>query len=119
MTRMAIVGSRGFTDWFRFQDEVDRIVDIFSSTGGVELVSGGARGPDKMAERYAKETGLHIRVFPADWDAHGKKAGMLRNKDIVDNSDVVIAFWDNKSKGTENTIKTALKQGKRVFTIYI
>lgn len=105
MISIGVVGSKGFEDWFRFQDEVDRIVDIFSSTDNINLVARGETGADALAERYAEETGLEIYMFP--------------NTDIGAHSDVVVAFWDNKCKRTENTIKTALKKGKRVFTIYI
>ena len=78
--RIAVVGSRGFTDWELFSTELDRIL----STRNIEcLVSGGAVGADQFAERYGALRGIPVTVFPADWNRFGSKAGPKRNKQIV------------------------------------
>ena len=71
------------------------------------IISGGARGADSLAERYAKENNIEFVCFPADWKTHGKVAGFIRNKDIVKASDRVIAFYDGKSSGTKDTLAAA------------
>lgn len=65
-----------------------------------------------MAERAAAERGLQTRIFPADWNKHGRKAGILRNRDMIMSADMVIAFWDGQSRGTVNSMELASKYGK-------
>ena len=76
-----------------------------------EIVSGGARGADKLGERWAKENDVPLRVFPADWDSHGKAAGPIRNKQMAVYADAILVFWDGQSRGTKNMIGEAVKQG--------
>jgi hypothetical protein len=121
VTRLAIVGSRTFTDYDRFRSEVTRHTwNVFSEQDDPhEIVSGGAAGTDAMAERYAKERGWPLTVFPADWKTWGKAAGILRNRDIVRHADQVIAFWDGHSRGTAHTIETARREGVPCVVIRI
>ncbi len=112
--RLAIVGSRNFTDPERLSRTVDKV------QGDITLiVSGGARGADTLAEYYAKKKSIPYLIFPADWDKHGKKAGILRNQDIVDNADAMIAFLAPESKGTRDSIKRAQKKGIPVHIVNI
>lgn len=79
---------------------------------GTEVISGGARGADRTAEKYARALGFKVRVFMADWDRHGKVAGFLRNQAMLDEKpDLVIAFWDGESRGTRDTITRARSMG--------
>jgi len=75
------------------------------------IVSGGAKGVDELGERYAREHAIPLKLFPADWDKYGKSAGMIRNQQMVDYADSLIAIWDGKSKGTAHTINQAKKKG--------
>ena len=107
--KLAIVGSRNYTDY----KGLLLIVDIFRQNHPVtEIVSGGARGVDSLAEEYAKERNLPITVFKPDWERHGRKAGFVRNVQIVNHCDHLLAFWDEKSKGTKHSIDTARRKGK-------
>jgi len=83
----------------------------------VEIVSGGAKGPDSIAERFAHICRIPTKIFLPDWDKHGKSAGLIRNKEIVDYSHMIVAFWDQQSKGTKHTIDLTLKAGKPVYII--
>lgn len=106
--KVAIVGSRDYPD-------MEQVVDfVFQLPDGTEVVSGGARGVDSWAADTAKSTllDLEVRVFPADWNRHGKSAGYIRNQQIVDYADCVVAFWDGKSRGTAHTIKLAREADK-------
>ena len=58
--------------------------------------------------------GISLSSVPADWKRYGKRAGPLRNTEIVRQADMVIAFWDGRSRGTRNTIDKALRAGKSV-----
>jgi hypothetical protein len=107
--RLAIVGSR---EWKRL-DWIDAFVDYLAS--GTVVITGGARGVDKTAEKSALAKGLEVRVFPADWDKYGKGAGFIRNQQIVDACDAVVAFWDGESNGTKDTLKKASAAKKPTF----
>ena len=66
-----------------------------------------ARGADTLGEQYAKERGIPIRYFPADWQTLGKSAGYQRNVQMAQYADALVAFWDGRSKGTKHMIDTA------------
>ncbi len=109
--RVAVIGSRNFSDFKLLKVYLGRFFYPFV------LISGAAKGADSLAERYADVVGLEKKIFPANWDKHGKRAGFLRNKKIVKNCDVVVAFWDGESKGTKNTIDLAKEAGKKVYIV--
>ncbi len=111
--KLAIVGSRTFTEYQCLYEAVNSLSECHIE----EIISGGARGTDSLAERYARENGIPVKVFRPDWDGQGKSAGFIRNKQIIDACTHVIAFWDGKSKGTEHSIRLAEKQGKPVKVI--
>lgn len=110
--RIAVVGSRKFMNYNQLKLEIDK-----RYKEGDELVSGGAVGADSMAQRYAKERGLSIRIIYPRWrvgDSFDKGAGFKRNKLIVEHSDIVLAFYQrNKFQqgGTANTATWARKLG--------
>lgn len=117
--KIIVAGSRGFAD---YDNTFAPVLDTYLSDVGqlkyppdsIEIVSGGARGADRMAERYAKERGLKFRLFPADWEAHGKAAGPIRNEQMAEYADWCIVFWDGESRGSKNMIKTAEKHSLRL-----
>lgn len=112
--RLAVVGTRTFTDY----PVLCKALDAVRTKHAVEkIVSGGARGADRLAERYAKENGIPMQIKVPDWKTHGKRAGLLRNTDIVNACDVLCAFWDGKSRGTQDSIDKAKKAGKVVIVI--
>jgi len=100
--KLAIVGSRSFSDYDMLCRVVAKVYEPID-----EIVSGGARGADTLAKRYALENDIKYTEFPADWQMYGKKAGYIRNHAIVGNSDNMIAFWDGKSRGTMHSITLA------------
>jgi hypothetical protein len=108
--RVVIAGGREFNDYELLREICDE--HIFPDS---EIVSGGARGTDTLGERYATETGRGLKIFPADWSKHGKGAGHIRNKQMAEYSDMLIAFWDGESKGTKNMIETSTKLGLKVL----
>lgn len=104
----AVVGSRDFPNLALVRDFV-RV-----APRDVVILSGGARGVDKTAYECALGYGLEAREIPADWETFGKKAGFIRNAEIVKEADVVFAFWDGQSRGTKHTIDLAVRKGKEV-----
>lgn len=112
--RAAIVGSRTFADYEQMKKFIEDIckrehLDIDT------IVSGGARGADSLGEQYANEKGLGLLVFKADWNKYGKRAGFIRNVDIIKNCDVCFAFWDGESHGTKHDIELCKEHNKKCF----
>ncbi|MBR0442817.1 MAG: hypothetical protein IIX15_00605 [Clostridia bacterium] len=100
--RIAVVGSRKITT-----ADIGKYV-----SGAEEIVSGGAVGVDLCAAQYAKENALKLTVFLPQYERYGRAAPIVRNKEIVDYADKVLAFWDGSSKGTLSVIQYAKKTGK-------
>lgn len=108
--KLAIVGSRNINDYQILEAAIKEYNLIPTS-----IVSGGADGVDTLAFRYAKQNNIPIVVFKPDWRKYGKSAGFKRNIQIVESSDVVLAIWDGKSKGTKHSIDLANKAKKLLF----
>lgn len=118
MFKVIIAGSRDFLDYELLKAKCDKILSNKLSNGTVEIVSGGARGADALGERYARERNLPIKVFKADWDTHGKSAGFIRNADMADYAEALIAF-DRGSSGTGHMVKLATQKGLAVRHIKV
>lgn len=84
-----------------------------------EVVSGGAGGVDQLGEQWACAHGVPVVKFPADWNAHGKAAGPIRNRKMAEYAEALIAVWDGRSRGTKNMIDTAQKLGLKVHAIQL
>jgi hypothetical protein len=109
---IAIVGSREFNDYeYLSQQVVNLIIKNNYDKTPIKIVSGGARGTDKLAEKFAEAHNLDKLVFLAQWSTLGKKAGYMRNKEIVENADALIAFWKDQSAGTKHSIDLAHRKG--------
>ena len=114
--KLAVVGSRSIQN-FRF---VGCILDGIVAAMGyseVTLISGAAAGVDSLAAKWARKRGFEVIEFPADWEAHGRSAGFIRNRDIVESADGVVAIWDGISKGTANSISLAKKRENLIAVI--
>ena len=105
--RVIIAGSVSFQDYDLLRAKCDAILSEKQRTHNVVVISGTARGADRLGERYAREKGYRLRQFPADWDTHGRSAGPIRNGEMAKNADALIAFWNGHSSGTKNMIETA------------
>lgn len=111
MYRLAIIGTRVFTDYELLETTLNEYKDQISL-----VVSGGAEGADTLGEYWANENNIKTKIFYPNWNKYGKRAGYLRNKEIVENSDAVIAFWDGKSRGTQHSF-TLCEQLKKPLKI--
>ncbi len=118
--KLAIVGSRSYTNYDLVETKmVEYLKEKDIEITELEIVSGGAKGVDKIAEYFAEKHSLPIKIFHADWDLYGKAAGMVRNKDIVNESEMVFIFWDGKSPGTKNTLGLCKKHKKNYKIFYV
>jgi len=82
------------------------------------ILSGGARGVDALARRYAWQHRIPFEEYPADWDEHGRAAGPLRNRRMAQEGDALIALWDGHSRGTRNMIE-AMKALRKPVEVYL
>ena len=121
MSKLAIVGSRSFDDYNLLVSNIDSFIRNLKNDKNVRIsciVSGGARGADKLARRYASDRHLQIIEYLPKWKrddrTNDRSAALVRNRLIVDNADYIFAFWDGKSPGTRSTISYAKKIGKPV-----
>lgn len=115
MSRLAIVGYRYFTDYETFTQIVNEYMIDYEVT---TIISGGAEGVDTMAKKYADEYEYNYIEFPAEWTKYGTKAGPIRNTQIVQNCDRVLALTSVNSRGTFDTIKKAKKLlGEEMVTV--
>lgn len=101
-----VCGSR---DW---DDERSIMLRLVALPRDTTIIHGGARGADQIADRLAKIIGFTVRVIPAEWDKHGRAAGPIRNRAMVDERpDLVVAFQRGASRGTQHTIDIARARG--------
>lgn len=99
---IGIVGSRSFNNYALLHATLEDVHKTYPIT---TIVSGGAKGADTLARTFANTyDNVSLVEYLPDWDTYGKSAGFIRNKLIWDNSDVIVAFWDSKSRGTKHTI---------------
>jgi hypothetical protein len=113
--RVIIAGGRDFNNYSLLEEEMDFLNDRLAHC--ITVVSGGAKGADALGELWGRENDLRVRVFPAKWDEYGKSAGYRRNVDMANHSEMLVAFWDGKSKGTKHMIDIALEKGLLVQVV--
>lgn len=125
--RVIIAGSRDFDDFPKLMNSSIEILTGISKKRDdldrIRIISGTARGADKLGEQYAKISGYELSKFPVDWDGLGKRAGYVRNAEMAkfavedDNYGVLIAFWDGQSRGTKHMIDLAKRYGLEVHVV--
>lgn len=103
--KVAIIGSRSITDF--------PIGDILPAET-TEIISGGAKGVDLLARRYAEAHGIPCTELLPDYEHYGRAAPLRRNDEIIARADLVLAVWDGKSRGTAYTISQCRKLGRPV-----
>jgi hypothetical protein len=114
---IAIVGSRNAIVFFgQVMNAVDKMCDYDTPE---LIITGGAEGADAAAEEYAKTLSIPLLVFYPDYKNFGRRAPLVRNKEIVEKADAVIAFHDGSSKGTLHALGLAKKAGKKTMVVRV
>ena len=116
MFRVIVAGTRTLRDYDLVRRTLDRYL---AGKTEVVILSWGARGADALGERYARERGLPVERFPADWKRYGRAAGPLRNQQMAERGDALVAFWDGKSRGTRHMIECAKRKGLDVHVVLL
>lgn len=116
--KISIIGSRSFDNFATVLDIWHRFLMPYDDEE-VTIISGGCpTGGDLMAEKLAKHFDIPIKIFKPDWNRYGKSAGFRRNQLIVDASDMIVAFFDGLSRGTQHSLDLAKEQKKPTLIIY-
>lgn len=110
--RVIIAGGRDFNDYQLLRRTMDNL--LCNITEDIIVVCGQAKGADTLGEQYAKEKGYTIDYYPANWKLYGKRAGFLRNEQVAQNADALVAFWNGESRGTKNMIELAKRYGLKM-----
>ena len=108
--KIIIAGGRDFNDYTLLTKVCNEAIPRMAGDNTPVIISGGAAGADSLGEQYAQENGIAIERHPADWTKHGKAAGPIRNAEMAACADFLIAFWDGKSRGTQNMMMNAVKK---------
>ena len=118
--RIIIAGSREFNNYRLLVNKVSYLIKEKSKTHNIIIISGTARGADKLGEYWAETTGYQVERYPADWNKYGKRAGYIRNKQMAEVADALIAFnkSPNGTNGTNNMIQIMKEMKKSVRTVW-
>ena len=114
--RVAVVGSRHIEDE-RMKEKAYALLCRHIPVNATEIVSGGAVGIDTLAEIYAQRNGLPTKIFKPDYARYGKRAPIMRNDEIVDYAQYVLALWDGQSHGTAYTVASCIQKGVPVKVV--
>lgn len=103
--KVAVIGSRGL--------EVENL-EKYLPKETTEIISGGAKGIDACARNYAKSHGIKLTEILPEYEKFGRAAPLKRNDKIIERADILLAFWDGKSRGTSYVIEKSKRSGKRI-----
>lgn len=115
--KVIIAGSRSIES-LSAVNEAMALADLFGIVP-TEVFSGKAPGVDTLGEQWAADHGIPVRPFPARWRVHGvynPRAGHLRNTDMANHADALVAIWDGQSDGTRDMIT---KAERRKLLVYV
>jgi hypothetical protein len=116
--RTIIAGSRNINDYGIVLKAIRDSVQL-GCIRPTCIISGGARGPDMLSVRFAREFEFPVEVYNADWDKYGNRAGYLRNEEMAKVADALIAIWDGVSNGTRHMIALTKKYKVRTYVYRI
>ena len=118
--KVIVAGGRDFKDYDLLKSTLDGFQQEYGNI--TEVVSGTAKGVDKLGEKYANENNIPIKRFVPDWQGLGKKAGHVRNRQMGDyakeHGGMLVAFWDKQSRGTKGMIEYAKKIGLKSVVVH-
>lgn len=113
--KVLVCGSRKWQDWKLIHHRLRQIPGT-----NVTLIHGAARGADTIAAKYGQMRGWNVEPHPADWDRYGKRAGIIRNRAMLDRKPrLVLAFQRDGSVGTQDAIDEAKRRGIPVEVVTV
>jgi hypothetical protein len=118
--RVLVAGSRALDrpcDAARINQVLDALFADERHACWTQLISGGAAGVDRIGEAWARLNGLPITRMLPEWDKYGRRAGLLRNSDLVSACECAVVFWDGASRGTLDTINKLRAAGRACVVV--
>lgn len=115
--KLIVAGGRDFNNYPLLDKTLNYLAFHFYVNEQISIVSGTARGADSLALIFAKANDVKTYEFPANWNQHGKSAGFIRNAEMAQFADALVAFWDGQSRGTNHMIEYMQKLSKPVHII--
>lgn len=115
--RIIIAGGRNFDNYELMKKEFLSLMESYDNNQ-VTIISGMAKGADRLGVHIATDYGLNLIKMPADWNKHGKSAGYRRNEDMAKRATHLLAFHDTISKGTKHMIDIAIDYGLVVKVVH-
>ena len=115
MFRVIVAGSREFKDYQLLEKTLNDFLQDRKEP--IRILCGMAHGADELGLLYAHWHNYEFEKHPAKWDIHGKRAGFIRNEEMANNADALIAIWDGKSHGTKDMIQRAKEHGLGIKVI--
>lgn len=112
--KVIVAGSRSITDVALVRAEMNK---LWRDWGPYSIVSGQARGVDRIAARIARDAGIEVHEMPADWDTHGRSAGYIRNAGMAKAATGALIIYDGLSKGSSHMIRIAAAEGIRLRVV--
>ena len=103
--KLIVAGGRDFHDYQLLTKAIMDLALVEYADRAISIVSGMAKGADNLGYLFAVENNVSDYTFPADWNRYGRSAGMIRNKEMGNFADALLAFWDGASKGTQQMIQ--------------
>jgi hypothetical protein len=113
--KLIIAGSRTITSMPHLEEGLRHMASRFPALVPSEVVCGMARGADSLGRMWAEARGIPVSLWPADWNANGRRAGFMRNTQMAQYADILLALWDGQSKGTGHMISEMARLGKPTF----
>ena len=110
--QVAVAGSRGFNGYGLAKRTLLNVLYHYRT---FDIISGHVVGAGRLGERFAEEYSVDYKVFMPEWDKYGKSAGIIRNEEMANLADILIAFWDGESAGTRHMIKCTGKLDKPIY----
>lgn len=115
--KLIIAGGRDFSDAALLERVLIAMADVELADKAVSIVSGMARGADALGYQFAHKHGIQVYEFHANWNKYGKRAGFIRNEEMGNAADGLLAFWDGESKGTAHMIEYMRQLNKPVIVV--
>lgn len=115
--KLIVAGGRDFNDYEKLHQVLHQLAEDTYKDYFVSIVSGMAKGADALGYQFARQHNIQLYEFHADWNLYGKGAGFRRNGQMGVFADVLLAFWDGKSKGTKHMIDLMHALNKPVHII--
>lgn len=116
--KLIVAGGRDYNNYPQAASKITEIALEELADYAVSIVSGMARGADRIGYQFAQRNNVQCYEFPADWNRYGRAAGYRRNEAMAEFADGLLAFWDGQSRGTKHMIESMQRLNKRVWVVY-